>query len=291
MSRGGNLGVLALTGCLVCGLTACGGQEGAGDGRVDVVSTSYPLAYVAEQVGGDRVEVTNLTPAGGDSHGLELSPRDVVTIEAADVVVHLSGGLQPSVDEALDQEEAGRLVDAAGLADRPEDPHFWLDPLRLAELAGQVSDGLAAADPDHAGDYAAAAERLTASLQELDDRYREVLAPCEGATLLASHEAFGYLADRYGLRQIGVAGVDPHVEVSPARLRRVADEVRDTGARTVFFEAAAGPGVAGTLAAELGLATGVLHPVERVAEGETYPELMAQNLAALRDGLVCDQSR
>ena len=291
MSRGGNLCVLALTGCLVCGLTACGAQEGAGDGRVDVVSTSYPLAYVAEQVGGDRVEVTNLTPAGGDSHGLELSPRDVVTIEAADVVVHLSGGLQPSVDEALDQQEPGRLVDAAGLADRPEDPHFWLDPLRLAELAGQVSDGLAAADPDHAGDYAAAAERLTASLQELDDRYREVLAPCEGATLLASHEAFGYLADRYGLRQIGVAGVDPHVEVSPARLRRVADEVRDTGARTVFFEAAAGPGVAGTLAAELGLATGVLHPVERVAEGETYRELMAQNLAALRDGLVCDQSR
>lgn len=291
MSRGGNLCVLALTGCLVCGLTACGAQDGAGDGRVDVVSTSYPLAYVAEQVGGDRVEVTNLTPAGGDSHGLELSPRDVVTIEAADVVVHLSGGLQPSVDEALDQQEPGRLVDAAGLADRPEDPHFWLDPLRLAELAGQVSDGLAAADPDHAGDYAAAAERLTASLQELDDRYREVLAPCEGATLLASHEAFGYLADRYGLRQIGVAGVDPHVEVSPARLRRVADEVRDTGARTVFFEAAAGPGVAGTLAAELGLATGVLHPVERVAEGETYRELMAQNLAALRDGLVCDQSR
>lgn len=287
MSRGGNLGVLALTGCLVCGLTACGGQEGAGDGRVDVVSTSYPLAYVAEQVGGDRVEVTNLTPAGGDSHGLELSPRDVVTIEAADVVVHLSGGLQPAVDEALDQQEPGRLVDAAGLADRPEDPHFWLDPLRLAELAGQVSDGLAAADPGHAGDYAAAAERLTASLQELDDRYREVLAPCEGATLLASHEAFGYLADRYGLRQIGVAGVDPHVEVSPARLRRVADEVRDTGARTVFFEAAAGPGVAGTLAAELGLATGVLHPVERVVEGETYPELMASNLDALRRGLVC----
>jgi zinc transport system substrate-binding protein len=254
---------------------------------VDVVSTSYPLAYVAEQVGGDRVEVTNLTPAGGDSHGLERSPRDVVTIEAADVVVHLSGGLQPAVDEALDQQEPGRLVDAAGLADRPEDPHFWLDPLRLAELAGQVSDGLAAADPGHAGDYAAAAERLTASLQELDDRYREVLAPCEGATLLASHEAFGYLADRYGLRQIGVAGVDPHVEVSPARLRRVADEVRDTGARTVFFEAAAGPGVAGTLAAELGLATGVLHPIERVVEGETYPELMASNLDALRRGLVC----
>lgn len=287
MSRGGTLGVLALTGCLVCGLTACGAEGGAADGRVEVVVTSYPLAYVADEVGGDRVEVTNLTSAGGDSHGLELSPRDVVTLEAADVVVHLSGGLQPAVDEALDQQDPERLVDAAPLADRAEDPHFWLDPVRLAGLADQVSDGLAAADPDHADEYAAGAERLTASLQELDARYREVLAPCEGATLLASHEAFGYLADRYGLRQIGVAGVDPHVEVSPARLRRVADEVRGTGARTVFFEAAAGPGVAGTLAAELGLGTGVLHPVERVADGETYPELMAANLEALRSGLVC----
>ncbi|MGY1752462.1 metal ABC transporter substrate-binding protein [Blastococcus sp. SYSU D01042] len=287
MNRGGTLGVLALTGCLVCGLTACGAEDRAADGRVEVVATSYPLAYVADEVGGDLVQVTNLTPGGGDSHGLELSPRDVVTIEAADVVVHLSGGLQPAVDETLDQQDPERLVDAAPLADRAEDPHFWLDPVRLAELADQVSDGLAAADPDHADEYAAGAERLTAALQELDDRYREVLAPCEGATLLASHEAFGYLADRYGLRQIGVAGVDPHVEVSPARLRRVADEVRDTGARTVFFEAAAGPGVAGTLAAELGLGTGVLHPVERVADGETYPELMAANLDALRSGLVC----
>lgn len=288
MTRGTTLGVLALTGCLVCGLSACGGgQEGADDGRLGVVATSYPLEYVAAQVGGDLVEVTNLVPAGGDSHGLELAPRDVMTLDRADVVVHLSGGLQSAVDDVVGQQEPEHLVDAAPLADLGEDPHFWLDPLRMAELATAVADELAEVDPDHSAEYAEGAERLRSSLEELDQRYADGLAPCRGATLLASHEAFGYLTDRYGLRQLGVAGLDPHVEVSPTRLRRVADEVRDTGARTVFFEAAAGLGVAETLAAELDLATDVLHPIERVSDEETYPELMTSNLAALRRGLVC----
>ena len=289
MTRSGTLGALSLAGCLVCGLTACGAEASAADdGRLAVIATSYPLEYVAEEVGGELVAVTDLTPPGGDSHGLELSPRDVTTLTAADVVVHLSGGLQASVDDVVEQQEPEHLVDASSLADHGADPHFWLDPVRMAELAGEVAEGLSEVDPDHADDYTANAGRLQASLRELDDEYAEALAPCQGATLLASHEAFGYLADRYGLEQVGVAGLDPHVEVSPSRLRRVADEVRSSGARTIFFEAAAGIGVAETLATELDLGTDVLHPIERVTAEETYPELMAANLAALRRGLVCD---
>jgi zinc transport system substrate-binding protein len=249
--------------------------------------TSYPLEYVAEQVGGEHVSVANLTPPGGDTHGLEPAPRDVAALGEADLVVHLSGGMQPAVDDALAQREPEHLVDAAGLADQGPDPHFWLDPLRLAELGQQVADELAEVDPDNAADYAESADRLEASLAALDREYADGLAACRGATLLAAHEAFGYLAERYGLRQVGVAGLDPHVEPPPSRLRRVAEEVAASGARTIFFEAAAGSGVAEVLAGDLGLTTDVLHPIERVSEGDTYPELMAANLAALRRGLVC----
>ncbi|MGY2128440.1 metal ABC transporter substrate-binding protein [Blastococcus sp. SYSU DS0617] len=288
MTRAGSLGAAAVAGCLACGLAACGsGQAATDDGRLAVVATSYPLEYVAAEVGGDLVSVTNLTPAGGDSHGLELSPRDITTLTAADVVVHLSGALQASVDDVVAQQDPEHLVDAAPLADHGADPHFWLDPVRMADLADDVADEFAAVDPEHAPEYADGAERLQATLERLDERYAEELDPCRGATLLASHEAFGYLADRYGLEQVGVAGLDPHVEVSPARLRQVADEVRSSGARTIFFEAAAGLGVAETLASELDLGSDVLHPIERVADDETYPELMAANLAALRRGLVC----
>ncbi len=283
-----SLGAVTVVGCLVCGLAACGGGlAAADDGRLTVVATSYPLEYVAAEVGGELVAVTNLTPPGGDSHALELSPRDVTTLTAADVVVHLSGALQASVDEVVDQQAPEHLVDAAPLADHGVDPHFWLDPTRMAQLADEVADEFSEVDPDHAAEYADRAEVLQSSLQELDEQYAAALAPCEGATLLASHEAFGYLADRYGLEQVGVAGIDPHVEVSPARLRDVAEEVRDSGARTIFFEAAAGLGVAETLASELDLRSDVLHPIERVAGDDTYPELMTANLAALGRGLVC----
>ena len=113
------------------------------------------------------------------------------------------------------------------------------------------------------------------------------LEPCRGATLVTSHEAFGYLAERYGLRQLGIAGIDPHVEPSPARVRDVVDVVRGRGVRTVFFEAATNPAVAETLAADLGTSTAVLHPVERVEPGQDHPGLMRENLQALRAGLAC----
>ncbi|TYP87469.1 metal ABC transporter substrate-binding protein [Blastococcus xanthinilyticus] len=278
----------ALAGLLLCAVSGCGGSPaGASDGTLDVVVSSYPLQYVAEEVGGEQVTVTNLVPPGGDTHGLELAPRDVVTVGEADLVVHLPGGLQPGVDQVLDQQPPEHLVDAATVADRGADPHFWLDPLRLAELGRLVADELAALDPDSAADYAAAADRLADSLAGIDEEYAEALAPCQGATLLATHEAFGYLTDRYGLRQVGVAGLDPQVEPPPSRVRAAADAVRESGARTIFFETAAGSSVAEVLAADLGLDTAVLHPIERVLADETYPELMAANLQALRTGLVC----
>ncbi|MGY1837464.1 metal ABC transporter substrate-binding protein [Blastococcus sp. SYSU DS0510] len=279
----------ALTGLVLCAVSGCAGDPAGppDDGVVDVLVSSYPLEYVAEAVGGKHVEVTNLTPAGDDTHGLEPAPRDVAAIGEVDVVVHLSGGLQPALDELLDQQPPEHLVDAAAVADRGPDPHFWLDPLRLAELGEQVAEELAAVDPDHAAEYAAAAGRLADSLADLDREYAETLAPCQGATLLATHEAFGYLADRYGLRQVGVAGLDPQVEPPPSRVRAAADAVLSSGARTIFFETAAGSSVAEVLAADLGLATDVLHPIERVTAEQTYPGLMAANLKALRRGLVC----
>lgn len=288
MSRSG-LRALALVGAGLCGLTGCSGADADEGGGLRVAVTSYPLEYVAEQIGGEHVALTNLTPRGGDSHGLEPTPQVVAALEEADVVVHLSGGLQPGVDDALAQQPTERLVDAADLADLPPDPHFWLDPLRMAELGERVADGLANTDPAHAEEYARAADRLEASLRELDAEYAAGLERCRDATLVASHEAFGYLADRYGLRQVGVTGLDPGVEPSPARLRRAAEAVRESGARTVFFEAAAGADVARTLAEELGIATGVLHPIEKVQDGETYPELMRANLEALERGLACDR--
>ena len=242
---------------------------------------------MAEQVGGEHVSVTNLTATGADSHDLELTPAQVASVGEADLVVHLSD-FQPATDEAVALTGPEHVVDAAGAADLPGDPHFWLDPTRLADVVTEVARELAALDPDHAADYRASAEELTTSLEELDAEHAQTLAPCRGATLVASHEAFGYLAQRYGLVQVGIAGIDPEVEPSPARLRDVVEVVEANGVETLFFETLTSPELTRTLAEDLGVGTAVLDPIEGLTDtGDDYPGLMRENLRALREGLVC----
>ncbi|MGY1713308.1 metal ABC transporter substrate-binding protein [Geodermatophilus sp. SYSU D01106] len=274
------LAAVALAGC-----TDAAARDG--NGTVDVVTTSYPLQWVIEQVAGPDVAVTNLVPPGGDTHGFEPAPAQVVELAEADLVVHLSGGLQPGVDAVLEQQPPAHLVDVADLADLDGDPHFWLDPLRLADVARDVGAVLAELDVAAAEDVAARVAEVESTLAALDEEYATALAGCRGATLVTGHEAYGYLADRHGLRQLGVAGIDPAVEPSPVRLREVAETVREAGVRTVFFDAVASPATAAALADDLGMTTDVLDPIERVTPPDDYLDRMRDNLAALQRGLAC----
>lgn len=287
----------ALAGAAAC---APGGDDAAG--AHDVVTAFYPLQYVAERVGGEHVAVRSLVPPGGDSHAVELSPSTVASLGDADLVVYLSG-FQAATDAAVDSTQPAHVVDTAEVAalesgpDGVEpgrgsgalDPHFWLDPTRLAAVAGQVTAALTELDPEHADAFDAGAAALTEDLEALDADLAAGLAACQGATLVASHEAFGYLTQRYGLHQVGLSGIDPEVEPSPARLRDVAATVRDEDVQTLFFEVLTSPKVTETLAAELGVATDVLDPIEGRAEGDDrdYLDIMRDNLDALTTGLTC----
>ncbi|UFU02668.1 metal ABC transporter substrate-binding protein [Ruania suaedae] len=272
-------------------LTACSTEPEAQDG-VSVMTAFYPLQFVAERVGGAEVPVESLTPPGADPHSLELAPSQVVELGEADVVVY-TPGLQAAVDDAIATQPPQRVIDtweATGVeADlRSEDPHFWLDPTLLAPVADAVAAELGEADPDRAQEYTERAEELTAELETLDAAYADGLSGCEGAMLITSHEAFGYLADRYGLRQEGISGIDPEVEASPARMREVAALVEDAGVTTLYFETITAPDVTLALAEEAGVEAAVLDPLESApAEGD-YLTTMQENLEALESGLVCD---
>lgn len=287
--------LLTLTATAAC-------SPAAQDDGVDVLASFYPLQFVAERVGGDHVDVTNLTPPAADPHSVELSPARVRELGQADLVVYLSG-MQPATDEAVAARPPARLLDtaeAAGLEAGPDgagaepsvsdavDPHFWQDPTRLADVAQDVATQLAEADPAHAADYAANADALVDELTALDEEYRQTLAPCAGATLVVSHEAFGYLAERYDLVQVGISGIDPEAEPSPARLRAVRSVVEAGDVRTVFFEVITSPKVAKALAEDLGIDSAKLDPVEGQADPDAdYLDLMRENLAALEAGLAC----
>ena len=275
--------VLTLALTVPLAVAGCGGDAGADGGRTEVVAGFYPLAFAAEEIGGDGVEVANLTPAGAEPHDVELSVRDVERVRSADIVLFLGDGFQPSLEEAAGSAN-GEAVDLLAGLDRIEgDPHVWLDPFRFAAVVERIGAVLGAE---------AAARELAARLGALDDELRTGLADCERREVVTAHDAFAYLGERYDLELIPIAGVSPEAEPSARDLERVADLVRARGATTVFVEPLLSPEVGETVARETGAETAVLDPLEGLTEealdgGEDYFSVMRANLAALREGLGC----
>lgn len=295
---------------VLLGAAACGGDpsdEGEGSGvGLEVVAGFYPLAEAATRVGGDRVTVTNMTPAGTEPHDLELSTRQVDTIEDADVVLYLGEGFQPELEKlvgrldgvAVDLLEGQELLEGGeddhgdeegseedddhgdegedeDHADEEEgeehssaDPHVWLDPQRMQGIVERIVDAFVDADADGEDVYRENAEAYVEELAALDGDMEEGLATCERDVIVTSHSAFGYLAERFGLTQESIAGLSPESEPDPRRLAELADEVAEEGITTIFYETLVAPDVAETLAREAKVKTAVLNPLEGLTDDE-----------------------
>ena len=206
---------------------------------------------------------------------------------------HSAGSEDDHADDSTDADhsedvEAGE--DHDGHDHGAEDPHFWLDPERYGHVAEAIAGELATLDPEHAQTYEANAEALVAELDALDEEFAAGLARCEHRDLVTTHEAFGYLADRYDLHQIGVTGISPESEPSPARLAEVSATVTDLGVETVYAEPILSDAIARTVAQETDARVLTLDPLEGITDasaGEDYLEVMRANLTSLRDGLGC----
>jgi zinc transport system substrate-binding protein len=263
--------------------SGCGAAGGSGSSRETVVAGFYPLAYAAQLVGGRAVRVENLTPSGAEPHDLELTPGAVAKIQRADVVLYLGHGFQPAVSDAVGG-TSGRAIDLLdGLPLRASDPHVWLDPVLYVRIVRRVAGVLR-----RPARVPAPLERLRA----LDGDYRRGLAHCGRREIVTSHAAFGYLAERYRLRQIAITGLTPESEPTARDLARVVRVVRSTKATTIFSETLLSPRLAETIAREVGARTAVLDPIEGLtpseqARGDTYFTLMRRNLAVLRQALAC----
>lgn len=289
----------ALAGCALAATTlaasACTGMgAGSADGRTHLIGSIYPMAWLAERIAGSQARVTTLTKAGADPHGMELTPRQIVEVGRAGLVLYIHG-VQPAVDQAVEQHARDHSIDAAKVVRTlpatgdERDPHLWLDPSRMAALAKAVGDRLAEADTAHAAEYRSGAAAVAAELGRLDAEFTAGLEKCERRTLVTSHAAFGYLTDRYDLQQVAVAGIDPESEPSPGRLAELITKVRGDGTTTVFTAPNEGVQSARTLAREAGVRTATLDPVETVAAGSRadYLSIMRSNLQTLRSALEC----
>ncbi|MFE9993799.1 metal ABC transporter substrate-binding protein [Streptomyces avermitilis] len=294
-------------------LSACSGStaaDGGNGGKLDVVASFYPMQYLAEQIGGKHVRVTSLTQPGQEPHDLEISAQQTVQLEKSDAVLYLKN-LQPAVDDAVAQSGVGTKIDAASLTtlekhgnevgghaaahDGTEgeesggtDPHIWLDPVKYSEVAQGVGKALAKADPEHAADYRKNTAALVEKLDGLNTRYADGLKNTGTKVFITTHAAFGYLAERYGLTEEAISGLDPESEPSGNRVKELEKMAQADGVSTVFYETLVSDKTAKTVAKDARLRTDVLDPIEGITEksrGTDYFQVMESNLKALRTAL------
>ncbi|MGH2661131.1 MAG: metal ABC transporter substrate-binding protein [Actinomycetota bacterium] len=278
---------------VVLGVAACRGESS--QGRVNVVAAIYPLAWAAEQVGGDLVDVEDLTPPGVEAHDASVTAAQRADIQTADIVVYLGEiDFQPDVERAVD-EAGGRVIDVTaelGIRPRPGDtfdPHLWLDSADMEEIVRLLADALEATDPPGADGYARREEAALGVLEDLDASFREGLSGCAFTTFVVTHEAFGYLAGTYGFRQLGIEGLTPESEPSAARIQAAAAAIdQERAAPVVFYEETdAGRRVGQSVAESVGVPALPLNTLESDPAPLDYISAMEENLTNLREGLRC----
>ena len=301
---------------LALALSACSGDtQGSSTnanadnaGRIAVATSFYPVTWLTEQIGGDKVTVTSMTPSNVEPHDFELAPVDIATMTDADVVIYVRG-FQPSFDDAVAAISGPTIIDLsdavdlrpleAGSEDEPAseyadsdepdnlDPHFWLDPVRMESAAKGIEQALSEADSGSAALFADSLAAIETELASLDSSYTSGLATCERNTIVTGHSAFSYLASEYGLSQTSISGIDPDREPSPAEISRVKKVIEETGTTTVFTEELVSPKTAQALATEAGAQVEVLATLEGQPEQGDYLSAMKDNLEALRTALGC----
>ena len=280
------------------------GKPFSDDGRLKIMASFYPMYDFAQKVGGDKVEVKDMVPAGTEPHDWEPAATDIRNLEDADVFVYNGADLEHWAEDVLttlenqdlitaEASDGVELLDGEGdhaHGDNGKDPHVWLDPLRAKQEMKNIRDAFCQTDPENRDYYEANYEKYAGEFDELDQEFREGLADIKSRDIIVAHEAFGYLCNAYDLKQLAIEGLTPDSEPDPAKMQEVIEYAKEFDIHTIFFEELASPKVAKTVAKEVDAVTAVLNPIEGLSEediqdGEDYFSVMRKNLAALKMAL------
>ena len=322
-------GLLAAAALVLLCLTGCHGaqtgetQQGAAEsGKPDVIATIFPYYDFARQIGGDRIDLTLLLPAGRDSHSFEPTPVDMIRIGECDLFLYNGGEMEQWVDQALEAvENPGRLTvrmmdyvtpveevltESMELNHAHEDhdhgdgeieeieydEHIWTSPKNAVVLARAVADGLIAADPENQDYYEANLETLTGQLEELDSQFRQAVAEgSRNVVIFGDKFPFRYLADEYGLEyDAAFPGCGAEMEPSAASIAKLIDEVKEENIPVIYYVELSSTRTAEIISEETGAEMLMLHSCHNVTRddfqsGVTYVQLMKRILDNLKKGL------
>jgi len=278
-------------------------QTQMNQGRLQIMTSFYPLYFFTSQIVGDKAVVYNITPAGAEPHDYEPTATDMARLEDSQLLILNGNKLEPwsdNIQAVLKDTSTDVIVVGEDMANQTifednntiRDPHVWLDPILAKKEITIIYKKLSEIDPNNSSYYAANTKLLQNKLDSLDSQYRIGLKNCEKKDIITSHAAFGYLASEYGLRQVAISGLSPDEEPSSKQLTEVANFAKKNNIKYIFFESLVSPKLSGTIAQEIGAKTLVLNPIEgltptEIANGKTYFTEMEKNLTNIKTALQC----
>ena len=271
-----------------------------------IVTSFYPVYSMVKAVSGDLNDVRMIQSSSG-IHSYEPSANDIAAIYDADVFVYHShtleswaGSLDPSLQKSkvkvleasegmtldrvsgLENMEAGNGVDEKTLYD----PHTWLDPEKVAEEAQIIADKLSELDSANKAIYQKNAQSFSDKAHELTKKYQPIFEKSSQKTFVTQHTAFSYLSKRFGLNQLGIAGISPDQEPSPRQLTEIQEFVKTYKVKTIFTESNVSSKVADTLVKSTGVSLKTLNPLEADPQNDkSYLENLEENMAILAQEL------
>lgn len=285
-------------------LAACGTtKENKSNGKLNVVTTFYPMYDFTQNIVGDNGDVSVLLTGETEPHDYEPSAKDIAKIQDADVFVYNSKEMETWVEAVLDSidrektvvVEASKGIELLDTAEEDHedhdhahgvDPHIWLDPVLAQKEVATIRDGVLKADPENKESYQKNSDLFIAQLKELDQQFEAQFKSATQRDFVTQHAAFGYLAARYGLHQVSISGISPDQEPSPAELATIEDFVKEHQVKVIFTEELSSDKIAATIAKATGAELATLNTLEGLskaqqADGENYISVMETNLAHL----------
>ena len=274
-------------------LISCSSSKSDNPQSLPIITTSsYPVEFAAKAIVGEEFRVINLVSPGTEPHDFELTPNLTSELLNSDLAVVLGGGFQPAIEKTARSRENNTLVLMEKIDSKSKDPHIWLDPTLMQDIAKEITIKVIKLDPKNESKYKANETKMLAKLDSIDQQYKTALKTCEIRTFVTSHDAFSRLASRYGLIAEPISRFAPGAEPTPKRIEELKKLIQSKKIEIIFTEEIISKKVSDALVSESNVSTQVLSSIESLSlkqkeDEKDYFTIMAANLSQLAKALRC----